>query len=105
MGPSDVDCPSTAQGLVLLIPLCQGMSWAGTSVVRPCWNPMGLGMQGGRDMRKGSAEISVVWRGQEMVALLRTCVMGRDGEEGAAEETGGRAGALGSLECKAGHSA
>lgn len=30
--------------------------------------------------------------------------MGRDGEEGVAEETGGREGALGSLEGKAGHS-
>lgn len=39
-------------------------------------------MQGGKDMRKGSAEISVVLRGQEMVALLRMCSDGQGRRRG-----------------------
>lgn len=46
-------------------PLSQGGSWAGTSVVRPCWN---LGVLGRRDMRKRPDQMSVVWKGQELVA-------------------------------------
>lgn len=44
---------------------CWGVSWAGVSVVRPCWN---LGVVGGREGRQGPAQISAVWRGQELVA-------------------------------------
>ena len=47
-------------GLAPLTPLCQGMSWAGTSVVRSCWDPTGLGYAGWEGCEEGRQELKGV---------------------------------------------
>lgn len=59
--------PGARTGLVCLIALWQGVNWGGISLAKPCWNHTGV--LGGRDTRKWPAQISVVWRGQELVDL------------------------------------
>ena len=59
-------------GLAPLTPLCQGMSWAGTSVVRPCWDPTGLGYAG--------------WEGCEEGVSRDQCGLEGTGDGGPAED-------------------